>query len=343
MSRRPRWWHQLQASKQEVLLAVDLYNRSGSERQLQAFVVHMCMGWLKLLQSGWERDGQDFYIRGQGRRRKRTREGDFVTKSLLDMVAVEFQESDPRRKNLEFFIGLRNRIEHRFDRNIAALVAGKTQALVLNYESSLTGMFGASEGLASELRFPVFVSTVTQDAVEALKRIRRKIPKAVLDYVQDFDAALDPEVSSDQAYEFRVQLIPVTSAKTEADVAMSFVRLEDLDEELRRKVREAQTIIREKQVPVADLGTLLPGQVTQRVADALGLHFSVNDHTACWKHFEVRPMWGSDHPERTKAEFCRYNQAFGQWVYTEAWVSFLVRKLRDSQTHRDVLKREPAS
>jgi hypothetical protein len=54
-------------------------------------------------------------------------------------------------------------------------------------------------------------------------------------------------------------------------------------------------------------------------------------------------MRGSDHPERTKAEFCRYNQIFGQWVYTEAWVSFLVRKLRDSQAYREVLNREPAS
>lgn len=324
-----------------MLLAVDLYNRSGSERQLQAFVVHMCMGWLKLLQAGWERDNRDFYIRGPGRRRKRTPEGEFLTKSLLDMVAAEFGESDPKRKNLEFFVGLRNRIEHRYDRDIAALVAGKTQALVVNYERTLTDIFGESEGLAPELRFPLFLSTLTQDAVEVLKRVRRGIPKAVLDYVQDFDAALDPEVSSDQAYEFRVQLIPVTSSKTEADVAMSFVRLEDLDDDQREKVREAQTIIREKQVPVADLGNLLPSQVAQRVTQELGTHFSINDHTSCWKHFEVRPARGSDHPTRTKAEFCRYNQTFGQWVYTEAWVNFLIRKLREPETYRQVLNREP--
>jgi hypothetical protein len=43
--------HTLQSSKAEVLLAVDLYNRSVNERQLEAFVVHMNLGWTKLLQA----------------------------------------------------------------------------------------------------------------------------------------------------------------------------------------------------------------------------------------------------------------------------------------------------
>jgi hypothetical protein len=49
MAPRPKWWHKLQASKQEALLAVDLYNRSGESRRLEAFVVHMQIAWLYLL------------------------------------------------------------------------------------------------------------------------------------------------------------------------------------------------------------------------------------------------------------------------------------------------------
>ena len=36
--------HRLQASNGEVRLAVDLYNRSGHERQLEAFIIHMTLG-----------------------------------------------------------------------------------------------------------------------------------------------------------------------------------------------------------------------------------------------------------------------------------------------------------
>jgi hypothetical protein len=57
MAPRPRWWHQLQASKQEITLAVDIYNRSGQERHLEAFIVHLVIGWTKLLQAQYGRDG----------------------------------------------------------------------------------------------------------------------------------------------------------------------------------------------------------------------------------------------------------------------------------------------
>jgi hypothetical protein len=338
---RPKWWHQLQASKQEALLAVDLYNRSGRTRQMEAFVVHMCMAWLKLLQARWERDRQDFYVRNARGWRERSRDGDYLTQPLQRMVEKEFAAADPRRKNLEFFIGLRNRIEHRYERDIATLLTGRTQALVLNFERTLTDCFGEAEGLAEELRLPVFVSSLTGDAVAALKQVRGRLPKRVLDYVQDFDAALDPGVVADQAYDFRVYLLPQTSSKTDADVAMSFVRLDDLTSEQRAEIERAQTIIREKQVPVEDLGGLLPGQVATRMAQALNTHFSITDHTECWRHFEVRPPTSSDHPERTKAAFCHYNAAFRQYVYTEAWVNFLVRKLADSDARREILGHDP--
>lgn len=48
MAPRAHWEHVLQPSKNEVRLAVDLYNRSGDARQLEAFIVHMSLGWLKL-------------------------------------------------------------------------------------------------------------------------------------------------------------------------------------------------------------------------------------------------------------------------------------------------------
>ncbi|WP_373637778.1 DUF3644 domain-containing protein [Arthrobacter sp. ZGTC412] len=51
MAPRPTWWHMLPASKAEARLAVDLYNRSGNERQLEAFIVHMNLAWTKLLQA----------------------------------------------------------------------------------------------------------------------------------------------------------------------------------------------------------------------------------------------------------------------------------------------------
>lgn len=344
MAARPRWWHQLQASKDEVRLAVDLYNRIGQERQLEAFVVHMSLGWLKLLQAHYEREGKkrDLYILRSGRR-QRTSDGDWLMKSLSTLLAERYSDSTPIRRNVEFFLGLRHKIEHRYDRDVATLIAGKTQAFVLNYEKEIVRLFGADEGLAEELRMPIFVSSITEDAVDAIKHVRNRVPRSVLDYVQDQDAAVDSSVAADNAYDFRLYLIPQTSSPSDADAAMTFVRLDELDPEQRTKVDAAMTIIREKQIPVSNLDSLLPTQVVKRVQGEAKIKFTITDHTKCWQHFKVRPREDDEHPERTKEQFCCWDSTFKRWVYTEAWVAYLVRKLGDADLHREVLGRDRVS
>lgn len=337
MAPRPRWWHQLQASKNEALLAVDLYNRSGNERQLEAFVVHMAMAWLKLLQARAYRDGDDMYVRDRKNRRQRSRDGDWVLKSLVTVAEEYMDATDPRLVNLKFFIVLRNRIEHRHEGDIAALVSGRTQAWILNYEETLVGLFGTEESLSSQLRFPLFLSSITTDAVDALKAVRRRVPKGILDWLQDFDASLEPDIGQSQRFDFRIFLIPHTGSKTEADAAMTFVRLEDLTDEQRSVMAEAQTIIRDRQVPVSDLGALLPKQIAVMVSEGLGRPFNLSQHTLAWRYYGVRPPGGAPDPTKTKSDFCRYNPAFGRYVYTEAWAAFLVRKLADEGTYNAVL------
>lgn len=342
MAPRPRWWHQLQASKKEALLALDLYNRSGHERQLEAFIVHMSMAWLRLMQAKVEKDGGNLFVRNSKGRRKRHKDGGWLMKSLQDLTGDLLPDKDPRRVNLEFFTGLRNVIEHRYERDIAGLVAGRTQAHVLNYESVLVEWFGESEGLGEELRFPIFLSTFTHDAVTAVKEVRKRVPKGVLEWVQDFDASIEPTVAAANEFDFRVYLIPHTGPKSEADAAMTFVKLEDLDQDQRAAMDHVQTIIRDKHVPVANLGRLKPSEVAVRVAQGLGRSFGVTDHTRAWKHYEVRPPTQSAKPELTKSQFCVWDDTFEQYVYTEAWVSYLVRHLSEPGTFDAVCRSKPA-
>jgi hypothetical protein len=152
---------------------VDLYNRSGMERQLEAFIVHMSMGWLKLLQAHFERSGEDIYIRDKrGWRIRHPDDGGFKHRSLRDLSDEFLAQNDPRKASLAFFTGLRNQIEHRYERDIATLVAGRTQAYLLNYERTLVELFGEEEALADELRFPLFLSAITGDAVASVKKLR---------------------------------------------------------------------------------------------------------------------------------------------------------------------------
>jgi hypothetical protein len=336
MAPRRRSWHTLQASKAEVMLAVDLYNRSGNERQLEAFIVHMTLGWLKLLQARTEDSGGDLFERNSRGWRRKHPEGGFMYKPLRSLIAELLNKNDPRVANVMFFVGLRNQIEHRHEAKIAALVAGRTQALVINYEQTLVEWFGHDEALGSELRFPLFVSTITEDAAAAVKALRAQVPSGVLDWVQDYDASLEPGLSADQKFNFQIYLVPHKGPKTGADAAMSFVREDDLNDEQLAALDKVQTIIREKQVPVEDLGGLKAGEVVTAVSARIAAEFNQHLHTQCWKYYEVRPPTNAVVKTNTKPQFCHYNATFEQYIYTAAWVEYLVRHLSNPETYEAV-------
>ena len=74
------------------------------------------------------------------------------------------------------------------------------------------------------------------------------------------------------------------------------------------------------------------------VAAATGRPFNASTHHArAWRYYAVRPQPGAADPARTKSDFCRWNPAFRQYVYTEAWVNFLIRKLSDEKTYSEVM------
>jgi hypothetical protein len=347
MARRRKWWYRLQASKQEALLAVDLYNRAGETRSLEAFIVHMQIAWLYLLQARFDRDKVDYWHRDDNGKRVKGPGGDYQSWSLRKSVANQWpDESDPVRLNIEFFAGLRDRIEHRYERDLDPVIAGKCQACVLNYEATLVELFGESEGLADQLRFPVFLSSLNSDAVDALKRAYMRLPKKLTKYIEDSDLAAGDSIRNDLRFQFRVFLVPSTSSKSTADVAMRFVRFDELTDEQRNQFEIVQTIVREKQVPVQNIGKLKATAVAERVRDALGCLFSVgSDHVKCWKHFKVRPVWPApdNHPERTDAAYCVFDELHNDYVYTDAWVDKLVRELSDSDQFEAILGHAPVA
>jgi hypothetical protein len=336
MARKPRWWHVLQDSKNEVRLAVDLYNRSGVERQLEAFIVHMSMGWLKLLQAHFEKSGKELLVRDKRGWRIKHRDGGFQHRSLHDLADEFFAENDPRKANLNFFTGLRNQIEHRYERDIAALVAGRTQAYLLNYERTVTELFGDSEGLADELRFPLFLSSITGDAVASLKSVRQRVPKGILEWMQDFDTSIETDISADQRFDFKVYLIPHKGTKTEADASMTFVHEDDLTDAQKKVMDQARTIIRDRRIPVGGGDQFLPKQVVEQVNAQIDRDFSMHMHTQAWRYFGVRPPSDSPDQYKTRSEFCFMNELVGKHVYTPAWVKFLVRKLSDPAIYEEI-------
>jgi hypothetical protein len=159
MGRPARHRHHLECAKDEALLACDLYNERRRKRNLEAFLVHMSMAWNNLLQAILTQQKVSFFHKQQNGRFVRTRDGEKQSWSTRDMLRhLTPGENDPMRKNVEFFIGLRDKVEHRLtpeqQQALREIVAGKSQAYLRNFEALLVTHF-PDDSVASELHLPI--------------------------------------------------------------------------------------------------------------------------------------------------------------------------------------------
>jgi hypothetical protein len=188
----------------------------------------------------------------------------------------------------------------------------------------------------------VFVSSLTPDAVRALKATHRKLPKRIVSFLREHDAELPSEVAEDWRYDFRVLLLPQTGPKTESDAVMRFVREDEMTDEQRRARDIVQTIVRNKPVSVQNKGHHKPGSVAKHVSEGLGVQFSnFGHHIAAWHYYEVRPDKHAPRPELTDDRYCIWDEPHKDYLYTDAWVKKLIKDLADPEKFEKVTGKRP--
>ncbi|WP_284740527.1 DUF3644 domain-containing protein [Amycolatopsis sp. RTGN1] len=339
------------ASRDEAQLAVRLYNDPSEIRSFEGFVVHMHLAWLYLLHAELTRDDVDFrYWRTQGRARRLERiDGEPKRWDLATCVRHRWSgDADPVRANLEFFIALRNKIEHRYAREqqaLTAAVGGQSQAFLLNYEEELTGQFGRGSSLATRLRFPVFIGSFTDEGERTLRRLRSQLPASLRTFIAEYDAGLDESVGRDPRYDFRLRVLQELAPKDPDALAVQFTRYDDLTDEQREAVeaigRKGYVVVRERKRPVVGHGLLKPTQAARTVQDRIPFGFTTALFTIAWKKLGVRPLVGDPQPERTDERYCLYDERHDDYGYTEAYIAKLVRECATEAGFRALLGTAP--
>ncbi|GAA4375044.1 DUF3644 domain-containing protein [Agromyces bauzanensis] len=348
MGRPPSWRRVVLASQGEAAVAVRLYNEPTFPRALEAFVVHMHLAWLYLLQAEFVRDKVDFRFPDPHHKGWFEKvDGEHKTWDLSKSVRQRWPDGGAVRTNLEFFIQLRNRVEHRHagaDESMFEAVAGKSHAFLLNYEEELTQQFGNEFSMAKVLRFPVFIGTFTEPAEEALTRLQKTLPADLHRFLAEFDAGLSDDIRRDSHYNLRLRVLLEASA-SKADMAIQFDRYEDLTDDQRATIdqlgQSGRVIVRQQDRPVSNQNLHKPSSVIAEVADQIPFVFNSYDFSQAWKKGKVRPESGATNPKRTKADFCVYDTLHRDYGYTDAYVAYLVRKCSTAEGFRAVVGREP--
>jgi len=352
MGRPRRHIDMVKASRDEAILAVRLYNDPTERRSFAAFVVHMHLAWLNLLQAELTRDNVDFryWKPGTPRRLDRGADGEARQWELSKCVARRWPDhQDPVRANLDLMIALRNKIEHRFvrfQRELTAAFGGHAQACLLNYERFLTDQFGQEQSLAHLLRFPVFVGSFTTEGERTLRQLRKRLPASLRTLQAQHELKLTPEVETDERYELRLRVVAELAPRDPEALAIQFTRYDDLSEEAKAALavegRTGFVAVREQQRAVVGLDLMRVKEVIVKVAAAIPFRFTSHDHTAAWHITGVRPPTKDPHPERTMEQYCVYDARHQDYGYTEAWVNRLIKKCSTREGFLELTGHDPA-
>jgi hypothetical protein len=310
--------------------------------------MHMHTAWLYLLHAEFERGKVDYIYRDARGHALKTKDGDQKSWDLEKCVRERFAGSDPVRANLEFFVGLRNKVEHRYQDALLVATAGMAHAYVINYETELVAQFGAETSLAEELRFPIFVQSLTPEGVEEQRRLRRRLPAATRTYITKFEQNLDLAIKGSERFDYRVMLTPLRGPKTEADLAVTIVKAEDLTEgkraEMERAGKVGTMVVTEKQRDVMHKDAMAPRQAAAAVEELIPFQFKVHHFVALYKHYgSIRPGPGSETPEATDPRYCLYDKPFKQYAYTVAYVKKCAEDVNTQEKWRAIFGKEPVA
>lgn len=121
----------LRKSKDNMLLALELYNRPSLENRMDGFVLCFCIAWEQLLKAILiEKQGEDSIFR-EGTNRRGHRE----TISLRDCLEKLFKHESIVRKNIERIAYYRNQAVHLLMPEVQGILSRVFQSGVLNYST----------------------------------------------------------------------------------------------------------------------------------------------------------------------------------------------------------------
>jgi hypothetical protein len=318
-----------------AIAAVDAYNRPGPRFRTAQYLILLTISWTAIFHAiFYSRGRRPWYRVKAGTSGKGTRylkvDGEPKHWDLSECIKQYFGgQNPPERKNLEFVVGLRNKIEHRNLPVLDPVLFGECQAALFNLESLLLQEFGQKYALSEQLTVALqFSQMFPEEKYKAVRSMATVGLANVKDYVEKYRSDLPSPILNSMKYSFSVFLVPrVANRQNSADAAVQFIRVDEASEEELKRLEKLNVLIREKQIPISNLGLYKPSEVVNEVIKRIPYRFTVNKHVLSWKHFNVRPSHDDPHPERTQPEYCIYDDVHQDYVYTSAWVDKLCREL----------------
>jgi hypothetical protein len=336
----------LEKAKESACLAVEIYNKPLIKFRSCGYIVLMNIAWTSLFHAIFFRRGvEPFYKDEVGQYLKI--EDDYKAWELSKCLQEYYRgDNPPVRTNLDFFIGLRNKIEHRSMPELDLKIFGECQAMLFNFETKMIQEFGEENGLSGNLALALqFSHSSLKEQTQAIQRLHKPLVEDVQTYIDSFRSSLGGDILASLEYSYKVFLIPkVGNCNARDTVAIEFIQYDPDNPEKMSQYEHLVAMIKPKTVEVVNVDGLTAGGVCRKITPKLKEMYGSNikftassHHVRAWKYYKIRPDNGTKEPEKTNAKFCRYDKTHKDYVYTEAWTVFLLNEFADIAKYKKVV------
>lgn len=336
----------LESSVDSALLAIEIYNKPRTAFRSEGFIAMMIVAWTKLLHAYFQATiGDKYYSKGTNNRYN-TQYGERLAWDLKTCVQKFGELSEPVKKNIWFFIKLRNKIEHRHinKKEVDISIFGECQALLFNYESLLIKLFGDSFALHESLVFALQLSHIrSKQQIAANKSALAKDVQELKRFIEEYRNSLSDEVFMAPEFSIKLLAIPKVSNTARGDLAIDFVPMSQLSTDDKDTYDQITALIKDKRIRVegSNIGKLKPGGVCEAVNKTLGEKFLTTVyHGWIVRVFNIRPKGIADDPFETDTRFCHYDEPHKDYLYNDAWVGFLVTVFGNGKLTVDDIREE---
>lgn len=324
----------LESSIACALLSVEIYNKPKAPFRVEGYITHMIMAWTRLFQSYFNHTiGDKFYYKESGK--YKLIDGDKKAWEVKTCIVKYGKLVESVKSNLEFFIKLRNKIEHRtVDKDeIGVLIFGECQSLLYNYENELISIFGNEFALNESLAYSLQFSRIrTSKQLQANKQLLSNEVKEVKEFIEKYRSSLKEEIFNSQEYSIKLIQIPKITNTNRNDLAVEFVNWNSLSETDKKNYEKVTALVKDKVIKteVINPGKLKPGKILQIINKNLSIKINHRDHKCILAIFGIRPYneFEKNHdPFETNTKYCHYDEAHDDYLYQESWIDFLAYNL----------------
>lgn len=337
----------LESSIDCALLAVEIYNKPRAPFKVECFITQMIMSWTRLLHAHFNHTIGETYFYKETNGRYKIIDGDKKAWELKTSIQKYGKLTDGVKCNLDFFIKLRNKIEHRSisKDEIGLMIFGECQSLLYNYENELIKLFGPEYAINESLAYSLQFSRVrTAKQIESNKQLLSTEIRQVKDFIDKYRSNIQDNVFNTQEFSIKLIQLPKLANTNRNDLAIEFVNWNSISEEDKENYAKVTALIKDKvqKTEVINPAKLKPGAVVNTIAESYpGASFNHFDHKCLLYIFSIKPTKedGSEiDPFETNTKYCHYDEAHADYLFKDEWCQFLISNITSGLLTKELWK-----